>query len=55
MLAVSAFAELGVLAVVLGDLLPGEGRLLEDNLVPDSDVPLPKVKMGEESRDLFCV
>lgn len=48
MLVVSAFEELGVLAVVLGDLLPGEGRLLEDDLLPG---PLPKDKMGEESRD----
>lgn len=51
MLAVSALEELGVLAVVLGDLLPGEGRLLKDDLLPDSEGPLPKDKMGEESRD----
>lgn len=53
MLVVSAFEELGVLAVVLGDLLPGERRLLEDDLLPDGEGPLPKDKMGEESRDRF--
>lgn len=53
MLVVSAFEELGVFTVVLGDLLPGEGRLLEDDLLPDSKAPLPKDKMGEESRDRF--
>lgn len=50
---VSAFRELGVLAALLGDLLPGERRLFEYNLEPDKDVPLPKDKMGEDSRDLF--
>lgn len=53
MLVVSAFVELGVLAVVMGDLLPGEERLLEDALLPGSEGPLPKDKMGEESRDRF--
>lgn len=41
---VSAFKELGVLAVVLGD-----------DLLPDSEGPLPKDKMGEESRDRLWV
>lgn len=44
MLVVSAFAELGV-------LFPGEGRLLEDDLLTDCEWPLPKDKMGEDSRD----
>lgn len=51
MLVVSAFKELGVLAVVLGDLLPGEGRLLEDDLLPDSKGLLAKDKIGEESME----
>lgn len=37
MLVVSAFKELGMLAVVVGDLLSGEGRLLEDDLLPDNE------------------
>lgn len=53
MLVVSAFVEQGVLAVVMGDLLPGEERLMEDALLPCSEEPLPKDKMGEESRDRF--
>jgi len=53
MLVASAFREPGVLAVVLGDLMPGEGRLLEVDLLPDSEWPPPKDKMGEDSRDLF--
>lgn len=53
MLVVSAFEELGVLAVVLGDLLPGEEGLLEDDLLPDSEGPLPKDRMGEDIRDRF--
>lgn len=52
MLVVSAFKELGVLAVVLGDLLPGDGRVLEDDLLPDREGPRPNDRMGEDSRDL---
>lgn len=37
--------------MVLGDLLPGEGRMLEDDLLLGSVGPLPKDKMGEERRD----
>lgn len=50
---VSGFEELGVLAVVLADLLLGEGRLLDDDLLADSEVPLPKDKIGEDRRDRF--
>lgn len=55
MLVASDFEELGVFAAVLGDLLPGEGRLLEEDLLPDGDGPLPKDKIGEESRDRFGI
>lgn len=55
MLVASDLEELGVFAAVLGDLLPGEGRLLEEDLLPDGDEPLPKDKMGEESRDRFGI
>lgn len=53
MLVVSAFEEVGMVAVMLGDLFPGEGRLLEEDLLPDGEGPLPKAKMGEESRARF--
>ena len=48
MLVVSDFDEVLMLAVLLGDLLPGEGRLLEDDLLGEE--PLPKNRVGEESR-----
>lgn len=53
MLVLSAFKEPGVSSVALGDLLPGEGRLLEDDLLPDSEGPFAKDKMGEESSSLL--